>query len=108
MNNLYDKEFRNKIKADPKKAFMNNDNFEYKVLTSTKDITYFVMPYLQDSDLSSLKEVVAADTLGSAGTVGTVGTAGSVSSLTPSSFVGSASSVSTAGSALSVGTAVSK
>ncbi len=85
-NNLYDK------------SISINKAMQYKVVKSAKDTTYFIIPYIKDSQYLNLQQVNAG--LDNASTAFCVSTLGSLG--TESSTVGSFSSTSTLGSASSV------
>jgi hypothetical protein len=88
INRLYDKTFRKNLTQNPK-LYLNeiygkdaDESLDYIVYTSTKEILYVVIPYINDEiDIGQLSEVNAAGS-STAGTVGTFGsvttTAGSV------------------------------
>ncbi len=112
---LFDKNFRTKLKADPKAYIesLNNAQLEgvdYKVVESSKDVFYVVMPYVDGSiNSQDIDNIIAAACVGSAGTLGTAATASSASSAsTVCGSVSSASSASTLGCLTTAGTAGSK
>ncbi len=102
---FYNKDFRAKLEKNPedfikKIAGENLANVEYKVVKSTKDVAYIVIPaYNLDLDeisaaanrLSNANIVSSVGSIGSAGTVGTIG--GTASTI---SCVGTVGSFSTA------------
>lgn len=76
---------------------------QVKVVTSTRDISYVLLPNLDDEgaiDVADLNQIHAGGSTGSASTVGSIGSASTLSSITPC-----ASSAGTAGSLGSAGTA---
>ena len=92
-NTIYDRKFRSELISNPKKelkkiSFDIIEDIDYKVIESTKDITYFVIPQQDNTvDLSNISAagksipVSSAACAGSVGTVCTcVGTFGTVSS----------------------------
>ncbi len=101
-NNLYDKDFRAKLKVNPK-GYMNNalSEIEYKVVESSKDITYIAIPYIDNNfDMESLSDLSVAGTASSGGTIACASTLGSVASL-----IGCVSTLSSAGTATTIGSA---
>ncbi len=106
-NNLYDKDFRAKLRENPGFAMKEllYDDVEYKVFESNKDITYVIIPHFDSSvDLEKISGSVGIDELeGTAGTVGSIGTIG-----TASTAFGSFSTVSSGGSVSSLGTVSSR
>ncbi len=97
---IYNKEFRAKLKANPK-SYIDGifSNIEYKIIESSKDVTYLVIPHADKAfSNASLKDLSAASgTVGSTGSVGTVGSAGSV--FCALGCLGTLGTVSTVGSA---------
>ncbi len=95
---LFDKEFRTKIMANPKTVVASvigdiaSEGVSYKVVESTKYITYFVIPNNNQVNLSQLYGS-GEFKVGTAGTGGSVGTLGSACTC-----VGTYSSASSIGS----------
>ncbi len=116
MNNIIDnkqffnKEIRAKLKADPKayiKSFNSSqlEGIDYKVVESSKDVFYVVMPYVDGSmstqDMQNMLGAAQASSAGSFGSLGSVGTVGTMSSIAGS--VGTISSTSTVGTVTTAG-----
>ncbi len=103
--NLYEKEIRSKILANPQEFFNDASSewmsdVEFVVKKNSKDTTYFVLPsYNAELDDNALNSLSAAKTgcAGSAGSATTAATAGSV--CTTLSTASTLSSVATAGTA---------
>ncbi len=106
---LLDKDFRKQLIDNPNstiqqllESHVKNNDIEYKVVSSTKLITYFVMPHYENYNNTNMLEAInAGNTVGSGGTVGTAGSLSSVFSIAGWSTLGcvsSAGSVGTAGS----------
>ncbi len=105
--NLFDKDFRKQLRDNPSDAIKTNidtvNDVEYKVVTNSKYITYFVMP--DHSSYQELDKIQAGTKLSTAGSVGTVGSVGTASSsMSLGSLSTTVASVSTLGSASSAGT----
>ncbi len=104
--NLYEKEIRSKILANPQEFFNDASSewmsdVEFVVKKNSKDITYIPIPFY-DNELSnqSLDELSAAGCAGSASCVGSVGSASTLATVTSTaSSAGSASSLGSAGCA---------
>ncbi len=102
---LYNKEFRQQLRANPKQALIKlgevQQNYEYVVHSNSKTTFYFVMPSqsLLEANLSSIQAAAVAN-LNNVGTAGSAGSASSVSSVTTT--IGSVGSVGSLGSAGSV------
>ncbi len=93
-NNLYDTEFRKKLKESPREAlekidydFSNiEENAEFVLITSPKNIIYFVMPgnsYIKN--VSDLKGIQAGQHI-EASSFASMSSAGTVSTLTSSAL----------------------
>lgn len=104
LTKVYDPQVRALIRKKDNemlKIFGISPDVDIKVLTSTKDITYVVLPALEESvDMGQLNNIVAAKgCTSSVGSVGTFSTAGTIcstaSSLTTALSAGSAGSVDT-------------
>ncbi len=112
MDKLLDKKFRAQLKANPKLQLSklvdaDFEDLEYKVVESSKDIFYVVIPYF-DSNIKQedMQNILSAGaTVGSAGSLSsagcTVGTLGTVAGVTIGTF-GTASTVGTLTTASSI------
>ncbi len=109
--NLFDKDFRKQLRDNPSDAIKTNidtvNDVEYKVVTSSKHITYFVMP--DDSLYKELDNINVGGSIASSAacvsTVGSASTYGTVATIT--STTGSLSTLGSAGSVGSLGSVAS-
>ena len=102
-NLFYDKVFRKNLSKNPKAYIKDifgenaDESVEYRVVCTTKEINYVVIPYINNSiDIQQLSELNAAG-VSTAGSASTAGTAGSIS--TTFSSASSGATVGTAASA---------
>lgn len=100
INKIYDKDFRQKLMADPKKYYKEFgdtllDDVEVVVKENTKEITYIVVPNTVSPDF--LDQIQAGDSTHSVGTILTLSTGYCVTStLSTLTTAGSAGTLSTA------------
>ena len=81
-NLIYNTKFREQIQQNPRSNAKDlfgegyNDELEYSVSVSTKDIMYFTIPYYnQNVSFSNINAAGKISTAGSGGSVGTLGSA---------------------------------
>lgn len=85
-NIFYDKDFRSKVLNADKESLSElmanaSGNAQVKVLTNTKDKTYYVIPDIATLDKTGLFDIQAAGKVGTAGSVGSVFCAGTLTSI---------------------------
>ena len=92
---VYDNTFRKQIKQNPKRYAKElltdnyDDGLDYSISTSSKDITYFTIPYYGKNFNTKQINAGAVGSFGCASSAGTLGSAcGSVSSASTSGSIG--------------------
>ena len=95
-NKIFNKEFRTRLINNPSVAIQElvtdsivDNTINYKTVVSTKNIFYFVIPYISEetniNELESMRIQAGADHQSiKASTVGSIGTAGTLSSFSGS------------------------
>ncbi len=107
-NKMFDKDFRNKLRKNPKILYEMDsnykDNVQVKIVTNTKNKIHVVFPSEQNIDLMTLQAGVKASTAGSVGSAGSLGTLSTEGcSSTGGSCIGCFSTLASASSIGSIG-----